>query len=56
MPDAGLDLGLLGLGEGRLDGLREALETVHDRDGDVLDAAVAQDVETLGPERHASLA
>ena len=36
MPDA--DLGL-GLGEGRLDGLREALEAVHDRDGDVLDTA-----------------
>jgi len=39
------------LGEGRLDVLWEALEAVHDRDGDVLDAAVVRGVETLGPDR-----
>jgi len=41
------------LREGRLDGLWEALEAVHSREGDALDAAVAQGVETLGPDRRA---
>ena len=48
MPDAGLELGL---GVGRFDG--EALEAVHDRNGDVLDAAVVRGVETLGPDLRA---
>ncbi|MBC6407909.1 MAG: hypothetical protein GDA40_07210 [Rhodobacteraceae bacterium] len=39
MPDAGLEPGLLG----------EGLDAVQGRDGDVLGAAVAQVVETLGP-------
>ena len=47
MHDAGLNLGL---GEGRLYGLREALEAVHDGDQDVLHPAIAQVVEDLGPE------
>ena len=42
-----------GLAASRLDGLWEALEAVHDRDGDVLAAAVARVVETFGPDRHA---
>ena len=40
----------LGLWKGRLDGLREALEAVHDRDKDVLNAPVAQIVQHLCPE------
>ena len=47
MNNASLDLGP---GKGRLDGLGETLETVNDRDEDVLDAAVAQIVQHLGPE------
>jgi len=47
MPNAGLDLGP---GKGRLDGLGEALEAVHDRDEDVLNTPVAQVVQHLGPE------
>jgi hypothetical protein len=44
---AGLDLGPR---EGRLDGLREALEAVDDGDEDVLDTPIAQVAEDLGPE------
>ena len=47
MPNAGLDLGLW---KGRLDGLREALEAVHDRDKDVLSAPVAQIVQHRCPD------
>lgn len=47
MDNTGLDLGS---GEGRFDGLGEALETVHDGDQDVLNAAVAQIAQHLGPE------
>ena len=45
--DTGLDPGL---GESRLNGLRKALQPVHDGDEDVLDASVAQVAENLGPE------
>src|SRR6056297_1071282 len=45
--DTGLDLGL---GKRRLDGLGEALQPVHDRDEDVLNAAVLEVVQNLGPE------
>ena len=38
------------LGEGRLDGLREALQPIHDGDQDVLDAAIAKIAENLCPE------
>jgi hypothetical protein len=47
MDHAGLDLGP---GKGSLDGLGEALETVHDGDENVLDPAVAEVAEDLGPE------
>jgi len=44
-PDAGL--GALGLGVGRLDVLWEALEAVHDRDGDVLGAGLRRAFRSL---------
>ena len=47
MDDTGLDLGL---GKGRFYGLGKALEAIHDRDEDVLNAAIAQVVQNLGPE------
>ena len=47
MPNAGLDHGLR---EGGGDGLGEALQTVHDRDQDVLGAAVLQLVHHRQPE------
>ena len=40
----------LRLWKGRLDGLGEALEAIHDRDQNVLDAPVALIVQDLGPE------
>ena len=47
MDDTGLNPRL---GKGSLDGLREALQPIHDGDEDVLDAPVAQVAENLGPE------
>ena len=40
----------VGLREDRVDGIREALEAIHDRDQDVFDAAIAQVVHHRKPE------
>jgi hypothetical protein len=47
MPNAGLDLRA---GKGRLDGLGEALEAVDHGDEDVLNTAVFEIIQDLGPE------